>query len=175
MKPDDRPVILALLAVALAVFLLAAIDAMCGRTGSDCPAFVKDYQELISNVVVGVIGFGGVILTLMHSAKLALDASRDEAARARQQAGEQLATDRRATREAFLADLMQISFVLGKRLKGLQDPPPGISSVPMSSKPILNLYETLIGRLTFLTGGEMAEIVRAYASVQGKSGNGIGQ
>jgi hypothetical protein len=60
-----------LVAVAFSVLVLAVTEAACGDTGSNCPAFVKDYQIGLG----AVLGFAGVIITMIWNASKAREQS----------------------------------------------------------------------------------------------------
>ena len=172
-KQDDRPVILALLAVAGAVLVLAVTEAACGDTGSNCPAFVKDYQ----NGLGALIGFAGVIVTLAVNARLGRKQSERTAQLAREQADytarlareqtdRQFAQEQRHCRAAFKADLGRIKDAIEQRVGLLSKPISDKENVQMFARHAAILQDQLMDKLLLLTSDEIGTVMVAYAHIR---------
>jgi hypothetical protein len=132
--------------------------------------FIKNYQSGIGSL----IGFTGVVVTLFVNAMLARRQSarnarmaRDQADYAaqlsREQADRQLAHDRRAVRQAFVADLSRITDYLKMQISGLETKAP---MIPISNQPISGIFDHFAGKLSLLTQSEIYNIILSYRRLQ---------
>jgi hypothetical protein len=160
MKSEDRPVVLALAGVAVSVLILAMTEALCGRTGSDCPTLIKDYQAGLG----ALVGFTGVIIALVWNARQARIHADYQARLSREHADHLLDGERRRARDAFIADLTRITQVFEQRMTHLRRDDIGAAPMPAGATPML--YENFTDKLILLTGEEIAQVVNAYGHVR---------
>jgi hypothetical protein len=162
MKPEDRPVVLALLAVAASGLVLTITEATCGHTGSNCPNFVKDYQSGIVGMLGLIAGFAGVILTLRHNAKLAREQSDRNDKLTRQQALDQLDLERRSLRAQLVADLTRAKDAYTWHLQNLSTPIPVNNPCFVQGRHWPTLYDGVMDKLVLLTPAEVSKLTDAY-------------
>lgn len=111
--------------------------------------FVSEYQTLI----VGAVGFAGVILTLAFNAFLA-----------RRQHNRQVRHEARIVRVALYAELEAIAESYRERIRTLDDPGPhGGMIIPLDT--MTDVYKTMVGRVGLLSSFEVRAVLRAYLLV----------
>lgn len=104
-----------------------------------------------SPYVVGFIGFGGVIVTLVFNSW-----------QARRQRSDELAHDRQTIRSALIEELKVVLAGLVDSLEFDVDPRQDGQSVYLSTKPINYAYQTFLGRIGLLTQPEVEKVMLAY-------------
>ena len=105
-----------------------------------------DYQTLI----VGVIGFGGVIITLVYNAH----ATAEEARQRRRH-------ETNAVRVALLEELRALAKAMSLRMKGM-DPAEGVASIALSMEPMDLVYKSHVGRIGLLSSAQIEKVLHAY-------------
>lgn len=112
--------------------------------------------ERFQTVVVGAIGFGGVILTLWINATIA-----------RKQRDEERAHQRTAIRAALLAELRvnEFSIVSNLQLLREQRPEEGGGAF-VTTDPIDSIYRSVLPTIGLLSENEIHQTLRAYATLE---------
>jgi hypothetical protein len=115
-------------------------------------AWLKDYQAL----VVGGVGFAGVIFTLWHNAKVARD-RRDE----------ERADERKALRAALVAELqINLEALRENSAKVRKDPPKEGGGLFVPTDRMDGAYRSFLPRIGLLSEGEVSAVMRAYLSLE---------
>jgi hypothetical protein len=114
--------------------------------------WLGSYQTL----VVGLIGFGGVIVTLLANAKLA-----------RAQRNEEREHERRALRAALIAELRinRTSLATSAAAKEAT-PPEEKASFFIPTDPVDEAYRSFLPRMGLLTKEEVRTVMEAYLSLR---------
>jgi len=113
----------------------------------DWPTLLKDYQSGL----VGLLGFTGVIVTLIVNAKLA-----------RRQHERKLADERAILRGALLAELTILRNVYQDRIEKVADRPGPGSGIIVPVHVISEVYNRLMDKLGLLTSDEAGKVISAY-------------
>jgi hypothetical protein len=110
----------------------------------------KDFQ----NILLGLIGFIGVIITLVVNAYLA-----------RATGAEAIEHQRKALRVALAEELRQIKTGLSERLEAFNDPhqPAAVLIAPMLAT---DIYSTVVKDIGLLQPDQAQAVIRAYATVR---------
>lgn len=119
----------------------------------DWMCFLDQYQTL----VVGAVGFTGVIITLVTNAWLA-----------RAQHGRQVEHDRTVLRISLRAELEAVAESYRNLIKTLDDPEsvgPG-RGVYYPVDTMSQLYKSTIGRIGLLSANEVKPVLRAYLLIE---------
>ncbi len=112
--------------------------------------------ETFQNLIVGIIGFGGVIFTLWFNSKEAREQRRDE----RQH-------DRETLRVALTEELKINRHSLKENMDSLKEQPPekaGGAFVP--TDPMDDAYRAFIDRIGLLSKAEVSKVMDAYLMLQ---------
>jgi hypothetical protein len=112
--------------------------------------FVRQYQ----NLLVGGIGFAGVIVTLIVNARLA-----------RRQHERQVEHERTLVRVALRAELKAVAEAYRDRISTLDDPGP-YYCIQLSLDTMTDVYRSVIGRIGLLSDQETPLVLRAYLLAQ---------
>jgi len=112
------------------------------------PDWLNNYQTLI----VGVIGFAGVIITLLVNAKIPRDQRRDE-----------IEHERATLRAALVEELKIIRDSLQGNLARFEElPPNGKKGLFLPTDPMDDAYRSFVPRLGLLTEPEVHKVMNAY-------------
>ena len=112
--------------------------------------FVKDFQELI----VGALGFSGVIWTLWHTARLT-----------REQHAAEIAHQAATVKVALLAELRRNAESFRKNLEMI-DQLSGDDGVIVPRSPITQIYDSLLDRIGLLDRSEAQKVFEAYSHIK---------
>jgi len=111
---------------------------------------VKDYQTLL----VGLLGFTGVITTMLANAKM----QRNQHERA-------LLHEARSARVAIKTELLANKKSYELRISQLNEPPDESSGALVPSKLSNQLYNELLPKLGILSEEELEKVIQAYALI----------
>lgn len=111
---------------------------------------LKEYQTLI----VGVVGFAGVIVTLIVNARLA-----------RQHHSREIDHEAKVLRVAVRAELEAIRDAFEERIRTLKNPE-GWPSIMVPLDTMTDVYGSLIDKLGLLSEPEIRAVMRAYLAVR---------
>jgi hypothetical protein len=111
---------------------------------------IKDFQDLI----VGVAGFGGVIWTLSHNAKLA-----------REQHDRTIQHEHELIKRALLAELRRNRHSHQGNLEKFKELEDG-AGVMMPLRTITEVYESNFARLAYLSRDELEATLEAYSRIK---------
>jgi|GEM_PF-3518150 len=117
----------------------------------DAIELFRQFQTLI----VGVVGFTGVIITLAVNARLA-----------RKQHERQIQHDSRVLRIALRAELSAIAETYRDRIKSLSGPPGEWEGASLTLDPMTDFYKRMIDRVGLLSSTEIRLVRQAYALAQ---------
>lgn len=112
-----------------------------------------DNLEKFQTIVVGLLGFAGVITTISMNGRLA-----------RRQHERQQAHERETLRTALCAELEVICQMLINRRQSLSEHKPGQSALIPAYVPD-HVYRQLLGRIGLLSSTEVGSVIRAYLLV----------
>lgn len=118
----------------------------------DFATFARDYGAMTATLIVGVVGFAGVIGAQFLNAYLA-----------RRQRREAIEHERRALRTALVAELTRAKGILQGRADTTAKTPPGQEAeffVP--TRPMTHVYDRLTDKLGLLKATEVGKVVEAY-------------
>lgn len=112
--------------------------------------------EKFQTLIVGLLGFVGVIGTLWINAKLARQQRRDE-----------LAHERDTLRTALIEELRINRHSLRENIASLKEPmPDGRGSVLVPTDPMDGAYRTFLARIGILSRSEVHKVMNAYLLLQ---------
>jgi hypothetical protein len=109
---------------------------------------LEDYQTLI----VGALGFAGVISTLRYNARLAREQRRDERSHERQALRAALIEELQINREAAVENAASLK----------EEPETGPRDAFVPTDPMDDAYRAFIGRIGLLSRAEVGKVMRAY-------------
>lgn len=110
--------------------------------------------ERFQTVIVGVIGFAGVIFTLWYNGRLAHDQRRDERRK-----------EREALRAALAEELKINRDSLKENVRSIREPPePGGAFVP--TDPMDDAYRSFVPRIGLLSQAEVSKVMNAYLTLR---------
>ena len=112
--------------------------------------FARDFQSLI----VGVIGFGGVILTLNRNA-----------ANVRSQQKSQNAHDADVLRRALSAELAGVRNTLQFNIEAIDKVKDAAEGIFVPERPMVHIYTELLAKIGLLSQNEIGVVMEAYALI----------
>ena len=112
--------------------------------------------EKFQNVIVGIIGFAGVIFTLWFNSKMVREQRREE----RQH-------ERDALRTALIEELKINRTSLKENMDSLkQKPSEGKGGAFMPTDPMDDVYRSFVSRIGLLSQAEVSKVMGAYLSLR---------
>ena len=123
----------------------------------DFATFARDYGAMTAALIVGAVGFAGVITAQFVNAYLA-----------RRQRRDAIEHDRRTVRTALLEELrfLKLSYEdRAKMIKNVEDDEPNTSFV-VPTDTMSDAYQHLIDQIGLLTSDQAAKAIQAYLTVR---------
>lgn len=118
---------------------------------------VAKFQTLI----VGILGFAGVIYTLRHNGKVAREQRRDERCDEREALRTALIEELKINRQSLNRNLESIEERLSKKTGGVFVP----------TDPMDDAYQSFVARVGLLSQAEVSKVMYAYLSLQTYTAN----